>query len=872
MNAPPVSRWATGLLRRVLTCVLTEDQYDEVVGDLTERLHYGGGSRWRAIRVTVAVVGSVVWHATAEAVRQRRPGGGNALPSVADFRLALRRWKARPALALSAIVTLALGLAATTVMFSILDTVVFRGLPWPEPDRLYNVYVARPHWKQDPVLRNNWNRGGLSWTSFQDIPTKAKTIDGFGVWRSDSQTLGGSAAELVHVMLVNAGLFRMLGVGPSQGRFFTPEEDEAVSDSVIVSHETWVSRFGQRPDILGQRVSLNERPFQVVGVLPAGFRFGAVARPQFLRPLGLTPAAQRNEGNHFLQAVVRLAPGVTVEAATRDLDPWVRGSEPPDRKQAAMAPHVEEQVGPSRRPLVTLLVAAALLLLIATSNVGALLMGDAETRRHEFAVRTALGGSQWHVRRQLAVEALVLGVAAAIGAVVLAVWALPVLIRLAPVAMPGLDKVSLDWRVLAFAALLTCIVTMVLGLMLLWSLKRVQGTEVLREGGRNGALLRSGGFRWIVAAQTALALVLVVGAGLLAETVRQKTSIGVGFDANRLAVATVRLPPIAGATPEQRAQRVQALVDHMASLPGIEAATAASAAPFSNNNSASEIRIPARPDARTTASRHIVTEHYFQVMGIRPAKGRLFDGTDRPGSFAAVVTEEFERTFMDGNAVGHTFVLNDNTHTIIGVVASPKHRGYTEDAWRGFYVLSRQVPSWELRTVMVRTQGNPSGLLPDLRRAITALEPGAAFSFLDTMETLLARSIVEERFRAQLASGFGVLALLLATIGLYGVVARAVQARTRELGVRLALGARPGAVSALVFRHALSLGALGILAGLPAALVASNAIGAFLYGVAPWSPLVITAAASAVLLATTAAALAPAIRAARIDPLRALRE
>jgi len=794
-------------------------------------------------------------------------------PTITDFRLAARRWHARPALALSAIFTLALGLAATTTVFSILDTVVLRSAPWPEADRLHNLYVVRPHWKLDPVLVNTWNRGGISWTSFQDIPSKATTIGGLGVWRSDRQTLGGSQAELVHVMLVNAGLFPMLGVVPNQGRFFAPEEDTGASDSVVVSHETWKSRVGQRADILGHQVTLNERPFRIVGVLPPGFRFGAVERPEFMRPLGLTPASQRTEGNHFLQAVVRLAPGITVAAATRDLEPWVRGSEQPDRKQATMVPYAEAQVGSSRRPLVTLWVAALLLLLIATSNVGALLMGDAETRRHEFAVRTALGSSPWRIRRQLAVEALLLGVAAGIGAIVLSVWALPGLIALAPVAMPGLETVSLDWRILGFTALLTCVVTALLGMMPMWSLKRVQGSAGLREGGRNGALMRSRGFRWIVAAQTALALILAVGAGLLAETVRQKASIGLGFDADRLAVATVRLPPMIGATPEQRAQRVQALVDRVGMLPGVEAASGTSAAPFSNNNSASGFRIPTRPEARPNASRHIVTDGYFQVMGMRPAKGRLFDGTDREGGFTAVVTEEFERTFMDGNAIGKTFVLNDNTHTIIGVVASPKHRGYTEDAWRGFYLLSRQVPSWDVPTLMVRAaEGQPSRLLPELRRVLTAIEPGAAFSFLDTMETLLGRSIAEERFRAQLATGFGVLALVLAAIGLYGVVTRAVQSRTRELGVRLALGARPGAVFGLVIRHALGLGALGILVGLPAALVASNAIGAFLYGVVPWSPMVMAAATSAVLLAATAAALGPALRASRIDPLRALRD
>jgi len=870
MIARMVSRWATSLLRQLLTT----EQYDEVSGDLAERLHSRGLSHWRATWVTVVVAGSVMWHTATEAVtdRLRRPVGGAALPSHADVRLAFRRWKARPALAISAIVTMALGLAATTAMFSILDIVVLRGVPWPHPDRLYNVYVVRPHWKQDPVLSTNWNRGGQSWTTMQDITRKATTLDGFGVWRADSQALGGTQAELVPVMWVNAGLLPMLGVAPSQGRLFTPEEDEVASDSVMVSHETWVSRFGQRSDILGQQIHLNETPFRIIGVLPPGFRFGVAERPEFLRPLGLTPVSQRTEGNHFLQAVARLAPGVTVDAAIRDLEPWVRGSEQPDRKQATMASHVEQQVGSSRRPLVTLLMAALLLLLIATSNVGALLMGDTEARRHEFAVRMALGSSPWHVRRQLAVEAIVLTMAAAACAVVLTAWALPLIIALAPVAMPGLEAVSLDWRILGFVALLAGGVTSLLGIMPLWSLKRLRGAESLREGGRDGALTRSRGFRWIVASQTALALTLVVGAGLLVETVRQKTSIGLGFDADRLAVASLRLPRIPGATPDQRAQRVQAIVDRVSSLPGVEATTAASTVPFSNNNGASGFRLPARPDARPNASRHIVTEQYFHVMGIRPTKGRTFDATDRPGAFAAVVTEEFDRTFMDGNAVGQTFVLNDTTHTIIGVVASPKHRGYTEEAWRGFYLLSRQVPSWDVPTVMVRVTGNPARLLPELRRAITTLEPGAAFSILETMETLLGRSVAEERFRAQLASGFGGLALLLATIGLYGVVSRAVQARTREIGVRLALGAQPGSVSALVFRHALGLGALGIVVGLPAALVASTAISAFLYGVAPWSPVVIAAASGAILLAAAAAALAPAIRASRIDPLRVLRE
>lgn len=242
MIGPPLPRWVTCLLRRLLE----GEQYDEVAGDLAERRLEAGGAGWRATRVTVLVLASLVRHMAFSADGSRRPIR-SLWPPLAEVRLALRRWTARPTLALSAIATLSLGLAATTVMFSILDTVVFRALPWPEPERLQNVYVVRPHWQNDPVLSTSWNRGGISWTSFRDIPRRATTLAGFGVWRSERQTLGGPQAELVHVMLASAGVFPMLGVQPHSGRFFTREEDVEMSDSVFVSYETWVSRFAHAP-------------------------------------------------------------------------------------------------------------------------------------------------------------------------------------------------------------------------------------------------------------------------------------------------------------------------------------------------------------------------------------------------------------------------------------------------------------------------------------------------------------------------------------------------------------------------------------------------------------------------------------------------
>lgn len=789
-----------------------------------------------------------------------------------ELSFALRHWRGRPGLAITAISILALGIGSTTAIFSIVDAVVLRRLPWYDADRLVNVYVARPHWKSDPVLGASWSTGNLSWVIFKDLQGKSKTLAGMGVWQSDRLTLNGEPSEPVRVMSVSASLLPMLGVVPYEGRFFTVEEDDNPSDSALISFEAWTRRYGARPDIIGHAISINEVTYRIVGVVPSGFRFGATESAEFILPIGRTPVEQRNEGNHFLNGVGRLAAGVTVDQATQETDPWVRGNEPAAEKAARLLPLAEDQSTPARKPLFALLAAAGLLLLIAASNVAALLQGAAVTRRHELAIRVALGGGRKQVARQLFLESLLLGGAAAFLGVLLAIWLTPILVTMAPSTFARLDTVGIDLRVLAFAVVLTLGTTLLFGMGPAWSMSRANPADALRAGGRTGTLRAVRGTRWVVTAQVSLSLVLLMGAGLLAETVRRLTSQPVGFDAAPLAVTLVRLPPVVGAPAPQRALRVQLIVDRLSKLPGVEAATAANAAPFSGIAGSSSFQIPGKTFSRNpSANRHIVSQSYFDTMGIRPMKGRLFDDTDVLGAHAAVITDEFERRLMDGHGVGKHFILNGDDHTVIGVIAAPKYKRFSEEPPLAFYMLSRQLPQWPVPTFMVRASGNPEDVLPTVRKAIAEAEPQVAFITIDTMPALLARSVAGERYRAQLAVGFAASALLLAGIGLYGLLARSIRDQRREMGVRLALGAAPAEVRRLVMTKALGLAAIGLIPGIPAALLAGRAIGSFLYGVTPLSPLVLIAATTIVMMTAMLSALGPARKAARIDPIETLR-
>jgi putative ABC transport system permease protein len=789
-----------------------------------------------------------------------------------DLRHALRRWKHRPAFAATAILTLATGIAATTAIFSVVDAVLLKPLPWRDADRLVSVYVARPHWRNTPVLAGSWNVGNLSWPIFQDLRTKSRTLSEVGTWNRIRPTLNGERNELVYGLQVSSTFLPMLGVTPYAGRLFIPEEDAAATGAVIISYEAWQRRFGGTPDVLGRRVSLNETIYSIVGVLPPRFDFLGQNAPEFLLPWGNVPASDRHAGNHFMYGVARLLPGIPLEDAVSDANPLVRGTEKPERKQARLVPLAEDQLGRSRRPLWFLLAAAGLLLLIACANVAGLLLGEAGSRRYEIGVRLALGGSRTDVARQMLIESVALAVMAIVLAVALVMWLTPLVGSLAPAQLPRIGQVAVNVRVFAFAVLVGLTTAVLFGAGPALIFARVDPASWVRGGGRGTTRARSRAHSVLVVSEVAIAVMLVTAASLFSETLLRMTSEPVGFRPENLVVTSLRVPPDTAVTAEMRVRRNDDLVSRLASLPGVDAATATSTAPFSGSYGSNSIAVEGKPsEVNAEASRHIVTDDYFRTLGIPIVKGRGFERTDVSGDFVAVVTREFERRFMDGDAVGKRFTVNKNVHRIVGVVPATKHRRYTDEAGPAFYALNRQLPGWSTGTFIVRTTTDGQSMLSAVRTVIESAEPQSSIVTLETMRDMMRRSVAEERYRAVLSVVFGATALLLAAMGLYGLIARAAAERQREIGVRLALGAQRGAVLRLVLRQALVLVFAGVLIGVPTAMSASGLVASLLYGVTPASPHTFVLAAALLGSVAVVAALLPARRAARTDPVTVLR-
>ncbi|HSC25634.1 MAG TPA: FtsX-like permease family protein, partial [Vicinamibacterales bacterium] len=636
--------------------------------------------------------------------------------------------------------------------------------------------------------------------------------------------------------------------------------------------EAWHRRFGGGPDVLGRRISLNETTWSIVGVLPPAFDFVGTSPPEFVLPWGNTPVSARTVGNHFMRGIGRLKPGVPLEAARLDSDPHIRGASKPEEKQARLVTLTDDQLGSSRQPLSILLGAAGLVLLIACANVAGLLLGNAESRRHEVAVRAALGASRRQIALQLFGESVVLAFLAAAAGVVLAAWFTPFLVSLAPTELPRLATVGVSIRMCGFAALAGIATALLFGTVPALALSSVDPARSLREGGRDAGAGRRRAQRVLVASEVALAVVLVAVSSLLGETVFRLTSQPLGFNPDNLLVASLRMPRDPALTAERRIARTENLVSVLASLPGAIEATATSTAPFSGSYGSNNIQIEGKTFERDPeANRHIVTERYFQTLGIPIVKGRGFEPADRPGTHVAVVTEEFERRYLDGDAIGKRFVLNDDPHLVVGVVRATKHREFSDEASPAFYALHRQLPGWGIGTYVVRTATPSSAMIAAVRKAIEISEPLSSIVTLDTMAAMMKRSVAEERFRAQLALIFGGISLMLAAVGLYALLARNVADRRREIGVRMALGARRGNVVWLILGQALWLVASGLAVGVPAALAASQVVASLLFGVTPSSPHTFGVVALVLMGAALAATLLPARRAARIDPVLALR-
>jgi putative ABC transport system permease protein len=790
-----------------------------------------------------------------------------------DVRHALRRWARAPGFAATAVLTLALGIGATTAIFSVVDAVLLTPLPWRDADRLATVAVTRPHWRNDPTLSASWDRGQISWPIYDALRAGATSLEDIGTYGTARVALGHEPREIVGALRISSRLLPMLGVTPIVGRFFGPDDDDRDTGGVLISEEAWRRRFGGTMDIVGRLIVVDDAPRTVAGVVPQGFNLaGTQTPPEIFQPWGAFGPENRTPGNHFLNTIARLRPGVSLEAALAEVEPLVRGDSPPAEKGAAMRWLADAQLGSSRRPLAIIFGAAALLLLIACSNVAGLFLAQAEARRHELAVRAALGGGRRRLARELLVEGLLIGAAAAVAGVAVAWAATPALVSIAPSQLPRIGNVAIDVRVVTFAAGVSVMTALVFSLVPALSLSSVTPTGALREAGRTPGLRRNPWHRVIVTSQIALAVVLLTGASLLGESLVRLTSVPVGFDAGSVAMLSGQWP--SGRLDEPAlASRTDEAIAALAAVPGTVAVAGVHVPPFSGLYGSNSIQIEGRRfDRDPSAARQMVTERYFDAMGLPILKGRGFEPGDRPGSHVAVVSIEFERAFFDGDAVGKRFVLNGDPFEIIGVTSDAKQRGYTDPATPMFYGLHRQQPNWTVSTFVVRTSGEPAVLLPRLRDALRAHAPRFAIQTSTTMTELMSQAAAQERYRATLAVAFGAAALGLTLIGLYGLVSRGVSDRRREIGVRMALGAPRGAVLRQVLGQGARLTGAGLLIGVPAALMAARGLDSLLYGVEPDAAHTFVLVTATLLTATLAATFVPARRASRIEPMEAIRE
>lgn len=820
-----------------------------------------------------------------------------------DVRHAIRRWRRRPGFALTAIVTLALGIGATTAIFSVVDAVLLRPLPWPEADRLVRIHAVLPERLHQPALAADWNRGPIGWREWDGLQA-SPAFTHVAAWLPTRFVVGPERSEVADVAYVSSNFLQTIGSQLLQGRPFNADEDRQIVQTTIVTFEAWRRRFGGR-DVVGETIVLGPdvqgssgRPWTIVGVLAPGFRFQGPV-PDFLLPIGQMSYNGSFETNRFLRIVARLAPGATMDDAFEAAEPVVRGKETRDRRTARLVPVPEEELGRATRPLYLLLAGSALLLLVACSNVAGLLLGEARARRHEIAVRTALGGGVFRILRQLAVEqALIAALAASLG-VVLAVWAMPVLVAMAPDWLPRLDSARIDLR-LALAALAAGLGTSLLfTLGPALSLARTPAAMVLAEGSREAASHRQVGQRLVVATEVALALVLLVGASLFGETIARLTTRPLGFDPDGLAVMSVRFPdsalrfamravPRAGPgervdvdrvmriLSEATAARTKSVLDRIQSLPGVVAAAGVNAAPFVGTPRDARARADGRPqDEEQVVASLTVTDGYFRAVGTPVVRGRALVSLDAAEG-RVMVSREFEKRLLDGNAIGRRIALRGSataaatTHEVIGVVENVKHREFSDEDRAAVYALDRNGSF--INQILLRTSGDAEALLPIARQALEGHDSKPVVTFGQTMESILARSVAEPTFRATLSAIFGASALLLAAVGLYGLAARRVAERRREIGVRIALGARPRDVRRLVVRDTLATLAMGLAVGLPGAFAASQVTRTFLFDVSATAPHTFVLAASVLTIATVVATLLPARRAAAIDPMLTLKD
>jgi predicted permease len=797
-----------------------------------------------------------------------------------DFRYALRQLAKSPGFAAVAILTLALGIGANTAIFSVTNAVLFRALPYPEPDRIVSINK----------IESQFGLGGLTAGAFLDFREQSSAFQQLAAYTEDEFTLTGSGdAERVICAEVASGLFPLLGVQPSLGRTFSAEEEQIGRDQVVVVSESfWKRQAGGDPNFIGKTITLNDRVYTVIGVMPARFQFPR--KFEIWKPLALDPVEERH-GKQFrmIQLIGRLAPGASLEKATAELNTiWTRrGSEEPgapaSNARVEVTPLHEQLVKDVRLAILVLLGAVAFVLLIACANVANLMLARAAVRRKEIAIRAALGASRRRIVAQLLTESVLLSLLGGAVGLLLAVWGVDLLVASIPADVAGtfhgMAEIGIDRGVLVFTIAISIATGIFFGLAPALSSARVDLNDALKATAKT-ATARAGLRGAFVVAQLALTLVLLIGAGLMTRSFVRLVNVPLGFNQKNVLTLRVELPRSRYANGEQRKQFFAQLLERVKAIPGIQAAGAISQLPLSGYSMMGRFTIEGQPKPEPGKGKPmpigIVTSDYFHAMQIPLVQGRLFDSRDvEKMPEVAIVNESMARKFWPGeNPIGKKIgAMCDEQalcRTVVGVVGDIRHEGLAHESQPEIYMPHQQI-ALPAMSLVLRTPGNPLADVATVRSQVRALDQGQPIALVQTLEEHVLQSILQPRLMMTLLSIFAALALVLAAVGVYAMMSYSVSQRRGEIGIRIALGAARTDILRLVVGQAMVLVAISLTIGVAGALAATRLLGSLLYGVGMRDPSTFAGIALLLSFVSLFAAWLPARRAAKISPMTALR-